>query len=443
MGNDVNEDLASRRAFLRAGVGLSAAAIAVPAQAAEPAGGVFDAGFDRAMSDPASARAALVGLYDVDRSIANFDAAYYGAMPRAVHAAYLDRTGWVNRRNSLFLRGAIADSPRDTLLDRSRTAVAGLIGASMEEVALCNGGTEALYALITNYRLLTPGDAVILADIDYDEMQHAMEYLRESRDVEVVRLTIPEPSTAANILSAYAKVLRDTPRAKLLLLTHLSNRNGLIPPVREIVAMARARGVDVILDSAQTVGQLPFRVDDVGADFIGFSLHKWVAAPLGTGAVYIRKRRLADIAPYMGNRIRDPGDVRARILTGTINYAAHLTIPTAIDLHRRIGPARKLAHLAALSDDWMDRVRDVPGLRIMVPDESGRYAAISAFRPANVRSWEDAQRFQARMLQNHRVLVVAKRGLASGPVMRITPALFNTPAELDALVRAIRIEAVA
>lgn len=415
----------------------------MPAQGASLRDSGPGADFDRAMSDPASARRALVGLYDVDRSIANFDAAYYGAMPRRVHAAYLERTEWVNRRNSLFLRGAIADSPRDALLDRSRAAVADLIGCAHDEIALCNGGTEALYALITNYRLLKAGDAVIIADIDYDEMQHAMEFLRESRGVEVVRLTIPEPSTAANILSAYEKVLRDTPRAKLLLLTHLSNRNGLIPPVREIVAMAKARGVDVILDSAQTVGQVPFRVDDIGADFIGFSLHKWIAAPLGTGAIYIRKGRLADIAPYMGNRIREPGDVRARILTGTINYAAHLTIPTAIDLHHRIGPERKLAHLTSLSDYWMDRVRDVAGLEIMVPEEPGCYAAISAFRPARVRSWEDAQRFQARLLQKHRLLVVAKRGLASGPVMRVTPALFSTTAELDALVRAIRIEAVA
>jgi selenocysteine lyase/cysteine desulfurase len=83
----------------------------------------------------------------------------------------------------------------------------------------------------------------------------------------VVRFSIPEPHTRANILAAYEKVLKDTPRAKLLLVTHVSNRNGLIPPVAEIVAMAKARGVDVILDSAQAVGQMPFDVKATGADF--------------------------------------------------------------------------------------------------------------------------------------------------------------------------------
>jgi selenocysteine lyase/cysteine desulfurase len=124
-------------------------------------------------------------------------------------------------------------------------------------VALAGGGTEALYALIANYRLVKAGDAVIYADVDYDEMQYAMDYLGQSRGAQVVRFSIPEPHTRANILAAYEKVLKDTPRAKLLLVTHVSNRNGLIPPVAEIVAMAKARGVDVILDSAQAVGRCP------------------------------------------------------------------------------------------------------------------------------------------------------------------------------------------
>lgn len=391
------------------------------------------------LQDFAAAQRRLSAEWDIDRSIANFDSAYYGPMPRSVHQAYVEHTRWVNRHNSLFLRSALPGPRRDDRLNASRAAVAQLIGASMEEVALCNGGTEALYALITNYRRLVPGDAVIVADIDYDEMQHAMAYLQESRGVEVVRLAVPEPSTDANVLAAYERVLRDTARAKLLLLTHVSNRNGLIPPVREIISMAKARGVDVILDSAQAVGQLPFTVADTGADFIGFSLHKWLAAPLGTGGIYIARDRLADIAPYLGNRIRDETDIRARILTGTVNYAAHLTIPAALDFHRRIGGEAKLRHLQRLRDHWVTAVRDIPDLEILQPDPPLTYGAISAFRLAQTRSWEGALAMQATLLAEHRLMVVAKRGLGSGPAMRVTPGLFNTAAELNQLVEAIRI----
>lgn len=419
----------NRRELLAGTAALSSAACA----------GALPSDLGTTTTNFAAAEQAFAAMYDVDRSIANFDAAYYGAMPRPVHAAYIEHTAWVNRHNSLFLRSALSE-PRDTMLNRSRAAVAGLIGCATEEVALCNGGTEALYSLIVNYRLLKAGDAVLIADVDYDEMQHAMEYLAETRGARLVRIALPEPATRANVLAAYERALRETPRAKLLLLTHLSNRSGLIPPVREIVTMAKVRGVDVILDSAQTVGQVPFTVADTGADFIGFSLHKWVAAPLGTGAIYIRKERLGDIAPFLGNKIREPDDIRARILTGTVNYAAHLTIPTAIDLHRRIGPDRKLAHLLALRDHWYQRVRDLPGLDVQLSDEPGLYGAITSFRPKGLTRWEDFQALQKRFLNRYRVMIVAKRGLASGPVMRVTPALFNTKAELDRLVAAIRVE---
>lgn len=422
----------SRRAVIG---GVATLPVGVAAsRAAAPSLAIADLSF-------AEAERRLASEWDVDRSIANFDAAYYGAMPRVVHADYLEHTAWVNRNNSLFLRSALPDRRRDDVLNHSRSEVAKLIGASMDEVALCTGGTEALYALITNYRPLKAGDAVIIADVDYDEMQYAMAYLEESRGARLVRLAIPEPSTDANILAAYDRVLRDTPRAKLLLLTHLSNRNGLVPPVKEIIALAKGRGVDVILDSAQAVGHLPFTVDEIGADFVGFSIHKWLAAPLGTGGIYIRKNRQDAIAPYMGNRIRDADDVRARVLTGTINYAAHLAIPAAITFHRAIGPEAKLRHLQRLRDRWITGVEDVPGIEILQPSPAPRYGAVAAFRLPRARDWESAQEMQKRMLVRHRLMVVAKRGLDSGPAMRVTPALFTRIGELDRLVAAIREEA--
>lgn len=397
-----------------------------------------------ALSGTAVAKASeagdLAARYDIDRSIANFDAAYYGAMTRSVAAEYRRHGEWVNRNNALFLRSTLPGPSRDARMQPAVAAVASLIGAQAEEVALCAGGTEALYGLIVNYRSLKAGDAILTADIDYDEMQHAMAHLASSRGAHQVRIAIPEPSTTANILAAYEKALADTPRAKLLLLTHVSNRNGLVLPVREIAAMAEARGVDVILDSAQSVGLLPVDVDALGVDFMGFSLHKWVAAPLGTGAIYIRKQRLADVTPWLGNRIHDENDIRARVPTGTVDYAARLTLPSALAEHRALGPERKLAQLIAKRDHWVSQVRDLPGLQIVQPDEPGRYAVIGAFRLPGQRSWEQARAAQRRFVEQHRVLVVAKQGLASGPVLRVTPALFNTPAELDRLVAAIRAE---
>ena len=162
----------------------------------------------------------------------------------------------------------------------------------VEEIALTRCGTESLQDLITGYRRLLPGDVVVYSDLDYDSMQNAMLFLKERRGVEVATFSIPEPATTANILAAYEEVLKKTPRAKLMLVTHLCHRTGLVMPVKEIVALAQQHGVAVILDTAQAVGQMPVNVNDLGVDFAGFSLHKWVGAPLGTGAVYIRKTKL-------------------------------------------------------------------------------------------------------------------------------------------------------
>jgi selenocysteine lyase/cysteine desulfurase len=409
--------LQSRRSFIGAGAAFSVTP-AVPA---------------------AARRGGFVDRYDVDRSLINLDAAYYGAMTRAVAAQYRANGEWVNRENALFLRSALPGPDRDARLQPATDAVAALIGAAPEDVALCAGGTEALYALIANYRPLRAGDAAIMADIDYDEMQHAMRWLTLSRGARLVTFALPEPHTTANLLAAYERVLRDTPRAKLLLLTHLSNRNGVVVPVREIAAMAKARGVDVILDAAQSVGQLPVSVDELGIDFMGFSLHKWVAAPLGTGALYIRRSRLDAIEPWFGNAIRDPSDVRARAPTGTVDYAARLTIPDAIAEHRSAGTA-KLARLNAMRWRWTQAIREMRGVEIVHPAEIDRVAAIGAFRLPGQRSWEQAQAAQRRFVERHRILVVAKRGLASGPVLRVTPSLFNTDEELDRFAAAVAAE---
>ena len=414
---------------------LSALAASRKSHAAE-----LPATADFAGLDFAGLQRAFAALYDVDRSIANFDAAYYGALTRPVLAAYRAKADWLNRHNSTFLRNAVPGMARDAELDKARDAVARMIGAQAEEVALASSGTDALYALIVNYALLKPGDAVLYCDVDYDEMQFAMDYLAQSRGVNVVRFALPEPHTRANILATYERMLRETPRARLLLLTHVSNRNGLIPPVREIVAMAKARGVDTILDSAQAVGLMPFDVGDTGADFIGFSLHKWVAAPLGTGGLYVRKARQADISPWLGNLLYPASDMRSRLPTGTVDFAARLTIPAAIDMQGRIGVARKFAHLRALRDHWYGRVGDMKGVERLLPDEADNYGAISAFRLPGMRTMEQARRAQARFVEKHRLLVVAKAGLASGPVLRVTPALFNSSAELDRLVSAIGAE---
>ncbi len=386
----------------------------------------------------------LPSQWDVDRSIANLENAYWGAMPRVVQEEYLRHTSFLNHRNVVFVRDAIQGNTRSDAIERARAEVAALMGAPKDEFALTRNGTESLRNLIMQYGRLKPGDAVMYADLDYDEMQQAMSSLAHYRGAKVLTFAIPEPGTTANVLAAYERELKQAPaNLKLLLVTHLSNRTGLVRPVKEIVAMARARGVDTIVDSAQTIGHIDFTLDDLGADFVGFSLHKWLCAPIGTGALWIRKSRLADIEPCMGSTMFPADDTRSRSSIGTINFAATMTVPAAIAFHRKIGGARKQQLLQGLRNYWVERVRDVKGLQILTPEEPARYGAVTSFRLPAMKDYSAAQKFSAILLEKHKILTVARRGIAAGAAVRVAPTLYNTTSELDRLAAAIRAESAA
>jgi selenocysteine lyase/cysteine desulfurase len=379
--------------------------------------------------------------YDVTADVHNLEAGYWSPMPRLVAQEFACHHAMVNHENSLFGRNVLPGEKGYYFhAQAAQAAIARQVGAWPEEIAITRSGSDALQMLITNYKPLRPGDGVICCDLDYDSTLAAMTFLESRRGAQLVKFAMPEPATTANILAAYDKALKDTPHAKLLLVTLISHRTGLVTPVREIVAMARARGVDAIVDIAHGVALLDFHLDDLGADFAGWSVHKWTSAPLGTGAMYIRKNRLADIEPAFGNFVFDPGDINARVPEGTINFANILTIPKAVEFHFAVGAAAKEKHMRGLRDRWVHAVRDLKDVRIMVPDDPARYCAITSFRLKGMDTLERAHQVQARLLEKHRVLTVWRAGVASGPVIRVTPGLYATNDDVDALAKALRAE---
>ncbi len=384
--------------------------------------------------------AAFVQWYDVDRSIVNLENAYWNIMARPVMDEYSRKVAYVNRRNVPFVRGVLPQESLPVELSKVRASVAKLINADVEEIALTRCGTESLQDLIAGYNQLKPGDHIIFGDLDYDAMQNTMLFLKERRGIEVTTFVMPEPATTANILAAYEGILKQTPQAKLMLLTHLCHRTGLVNPVQEIISLARRRGVSCILDTAQAVGQMPVDVKDLDADFAGFSLHKWIGAPLGTGAMYIRKEKLHEMDLCLGNREDPPNDIRSRVYPGTYDFAATLTIPAAIAFHNQLTVARKQARLQFLRNYWVARVRDVTGVEILTPDDPARYGATTSFRLKGMKTFAQAKQVQDLLVAKHNILTVARQGIANGAAVRVTPALYNTTAELDRLVDAIRKE---
>ncbi len=379
--------------------------------------------------------------YDIEPGIHNLENGYWGVMPRSVAQVYAEQTAYVNRTNSIWARNVLPGGACLAAGGReAREAVARQVGAHVDEIALTRSGSEALETLITRYKPLRPGDAVLYCDLDYDAMIASMDWLGDQRGAQVVRFAMPEPATTANILQAYDDVLKRTPNAKLLLVTQVSNRTGLVTPVKQIVAMARARGVDTIVDAAHGVACLDFQVPDLGADFVGWSVHKWTSAPLGTGAMYIRKDRLQDVDPADDAHDLSPDDISSRVAAGTVNFAAVLSIPAAVEFHFAVGAAAKEQHLRSLRDRWVHAVADLPEVEIAVPDDPARYCAITSFRLKGMHTEAGAHRVQQQLFDKYRVHTVWRKGVAKGPVIRVTPGLYSTAADSDALAAALRAE---
>jgi isopenicillin-N epimerase len=375
----------------------------------------------------------VAAQYSVTDAVINLEAGYFGIMAAPVLAAYHQHLDRVNRENSYFARRAYAPIMRE-----AREAVAQFVGAKPAEITLSRGATEALQALITQYRGVAAGDTVMYADLDYNAMQWAMNALAASRGAQVATLAIPEPATRENILEAYRQALEAHPRTKLLLLTHCNNKTGLIIPVQEITALAKARGADVVVDAAHSFGQVPLSMDALGADFVGLNLHKWIGAPVGAGAMYIREGRLDAIDRMHADEAFPTTRIESRLHTGTTNFATVMAIPDAIAFQRSIGIPQKAARLRYLRDRWVHAVRTVPGVQILTPDDPALVGAITSFR-LHGRGTRAANEAAAQTLHDEfGIFTFQRTGLANGDCVRVTPTLFNTPAQLDKLAAALQ-----
>jgi selenocysteine lyase/cysteine desulfurase len=374
----------------------------------------------------------VAAYYQVDSGYTNLEAGYFGMMAAPVLAAFHRHTDRVNRSSSYYARREY-----DADFAAARARVATFLGARPTEVALTRGATEALQRLIIQYRPVGAGDAVIYADLDYQSMQWAMNALAQQRGATVVRTEIPEPATRENVLATYARVIESTPRARLLLLTHLNNKTGLILPVKQIVAMAREHGVDVIVDAAHSFGQCNLKMDDLGADFVGLNLHKWLGAPVGAGVMYIREPRLDAIDVMLGDE--GPTDrIDCRIHTGTTNFATVLSIPAALDFNDAVGAPHKAARVRYLRDRWVHAVRGTPGIDILTPDDRDLVAAITSFRLGGRTGKAENQAIVQELLDRYGIFTVWRTGVARGDCIRVTPALYNTPSDVDRLVSALK-----
>jgi len=369
--------------------------------------------------------------YAVDPGPVNLENGYFGRMSRTVVEEYQRNIELINRSNSVHVRQRFEQGESLEI----RKQLAELVGVPADTVALTRNASDGLQSLIRNYNRLTPGDQVLIGDLEYDTVKGAMRWLARHRGVEVIEIEHSHPASFDSLLATYRDAFVRYPRLKLMALTHVTHRSGLVMPVQAIAAAAKEHGIDVILDGAHALGQLQFNLDDLGIAFAGFNLHKWIGAPLTLGFIYIAPERLADIDPDMGEMHFPVTDIRARTPYSTPNIPALLTLPLVFEEHRAMGgSAAKGARLNYLRNRWVSAVRELPGIDVMTPDDPRLYCGITSMR---FTRHADQQAMVERLLKDYNLFTVARSGAASGPCIRITPGLTTTGADMDLLARAL------
>ena len=321
-------------------------------------------------------------------------------------------------------------------IESVRRDLATEFGCDPEEMAITRNASEANEIMIFGLDLQR-GDEVVYTTQNYPRMRTAWKQ-RERRDgivLKPAKIETPVKSTQSFVDHIAAAI---TPRTKVIEVMHISFMTGYMAPVREINELAKPKGIQVFVDGAHAFGQFPMSRDELGADYYGTSLHKWMHAPIGTGFLYVRKDKIKNLWPLMAAAPEQDNDIRKYEEIGTHPAANHNAIAVAIAFTRGIGMERKIARLRYLRDRWAkqllaasDRVKMITEIG---PNKSGAIGVygIDGMDMGKLGGW-----------------LQAKHNIVTTPMvndefsgMRITPNVYTTVDEVDLfadrVIKAIR-----
>jgi selenocysteine lyase/cysteine desulfurase len=298
-------------------------------------------------------------------------------------------------------------------------------GCAPEELAITRNASEANMTMIFGLDLKA-GDEAIMTTQNYPRMQNAWTQRQRRDGLVIKRLKIETPvKSTASYVEQIANAI--TPRTKVIEVMHVSYQTGYVAPVREIVELAKPRGIQVFVDGAHAFAQLPFTRDDLGCDYYGTSLHKWMHAPIGTGFLYVRRDKIKSLWPMMAGGVEQEGDIHKYEEIGTHPAANHNAIAVAIAFNRGIGIDRKIARLRYLRDRWANQLLAASD-RVKMITEIGP-AKSGAIGVANIDGMDMAKLGGWLNAQHHIITTPMVTDEFSG--IRITPNIYTSVEEID------------
>jgi selenocysteine lyase/cysteine desulfurase len=239
-----------------------------------------------------------------------------------------------------------------------------------------------------------------------------------------------DPANDEEVVAAFAAEI--SPRTRFMTITHVIHFIGQVLPVDRLCALARSRGIEVLVDAAHSFAQREFSAQRLGCDYLAASLHKWLGAPLGTGVLFVRKDRIAGLRPLYGDTVAARDDVRRLEHFGNRPDSACAGIRESIRWHQAIGTAAKRERLLHLQRSWTVPLRANERYRVLSPSQSDRQTAIGAVRLEGV----SAGVLGRHLMETHRIFATVLK-LTDGDALRITPGLATSADEMAELLEAL------
>jgi isopenicillin-N epimerase len=314
-----------------------------------------------------------------------------------------------------------------------RRRLARAAGCDPEEIAITRNSSESLEN--AQYGIdLKAGDEVLTTNQDYPRMLSTFRQ-RERREgivLKTISFPVPPPSLD-DLYQRFEKAV--TPRTRLILVCHITNRTGQIFPIKRICAMAHARNIPVIVDGAHAFSHFPFQISDLDCDYYGVSLHKWTYAPVGTGFLYVRKSRIAGTWPLMAAGVSQDNDIRKFEEIGTHPAANHNAITEALVFNENLGIDRKAARLRYLRDRWALRLARNPKCRILHSADPAQSCGIGflAFNGVDAGKMRET-------LWNKYAILTAHMPHEEFSGLRVTANVYSTLRDIDSFSQAVETE---
>lgn len=349
--------------------------------------------------------------------------------------------------NSNVHRGAHTLAARSTdAYEGARQTVADFIGAGdKSNIVFVRGTTEGINLVAQAYvkQYLTEGDEIIVTLLEHHA--NIVPWQLIAQETGAVIKVAPVDSSGQIIVSEYEKLF--TKRTKFVSAAHVSNVLGTITPVADLISIAHAHGVRILIDGAQSVAHIPVNVTALDADFFVFSGHK-IFAPTGIGVVYGKKELLEAAQPYQGggNMIADVTFERTvynpapnKFEAGTASIADAVGLGAALEYLNSIGMSAISQYEHELVSYGMKELGKISGLHL-IGTAANKSSALSFILDGydNETVGKHLDQFGIAVRTGHHCAQPILRSYGLEGVVRPTLALYNSPEDIDRLVRAVR-----